>query len=354
MRIEELDYDLPPELIAQLPREPRDASRLLVVDRAAGALAHREFRHIRECLRAGDLLVLNDTRVVPARFFARRASGGRVEGLFLHLEDAAAPAGSWRALLKPSQRLHAGEALQLLDRAGCPLPRTLHLAARHERGEWTVTPAPPTDALELLDLVGLTPLPPYIRRAAGADPAADAARYQTVYAAQPGAVAAPTAGLHFTPALLDELAAAGVQRTSVTLHVGPGTFSPIDVIDLAGHRMHAEWFSIAAPAVHSILATRAAGGRVVAVGTTAARVLESVASRAPHLAPQSGWTDIFIYPPYRFGLVDALLTNFHLPRSTLLAMVMAFAGADLIRSAYAAAIAERYRFYSYGDAMFIT
>lgn len=356
MRIEELDYDLPLELIAQQPVEPRDASRLLVLHRASGAIQHRSFRDIREYMRPGDLLVVNDTRVVPARFFARRESGGRVEGLFLHLEHSspsvadsvAPPAELWRVMLKPSARLRVGERL-MLDGS----PAALIIQARHVRGEWSVACDPPSPAFALLAQIGITPLPPYIHRVQPKPGATggDVERYQTVYAAQPGAVAAPTAGLHFTPELIAKLEADGVRRAAVTLHVGPGTFLPIDAEELAEHRMHAEWYSVPADAAAAIAQTRAAGGRIVAVGTTAARVLETI-GRADG-APRSGWTNIFIYPPYEFRLVDMLITNFHLPRSTLLAMLMALAGRDPIRAAYTAAIAERYRFYSYGDAKLI-
>ncbi len=344
MRIQELQYDLPPELIAQRPAEPRDAARLLVLDRRTGNIEHRRFAEIGTYLRAGDTLVVNNTRVIPARFFARRQSGGRVEALFLH-EDA----GGWRVLLKPSNRLHCGERLS------CAGEVALLLVERRERGEWTVQPEPPLPWPELLDRIGQTPLPPYIRTDAagrsGTPDAADRERYQTVYAERAGAVAAPTAGLHFTPQLIDALQRGGIDLARVTLHVGLGTFAPIDVDDLAQHTMHAEWFEAGAPAIAAARAARQRGGRIVAVGSTSMRVLESL----PDLdAPgHSGWTDIFIYPPYHVRHVDALVTNFHLPGSTLLALVMAFATPQQIRAAYDEAIRQRYRFYSYGDAMLI-
>lgn len=350
MRLSDLQYDLPPELIAQQPAERRDAARLLVLDRATGQVAHRIFREIGELLAPGDCLVLNDTRVVPARFHCRRASGGRIEALFLHAE-----AGAWQVLLRPSARLSVGE---LLACEGAAV--RLCLDERGERGAWRVHPVPPTEPLELVEQIGHTPLPPYIHRVENAPSGqerADRERYQTVYARQPGAVAAPTAGLHFTPVLLDELAGRGVRRAEVTLHVGAGTFQPITSEDLAEHRMHAEWFSVSAAAATVLNEARAAGGRIVAVGTTSARVLESLPAAQPTGAAgfvaAGGWTDIFIYPPHRFRNVDRLITNFHLPGSTLLAMVMAFASPALIRAAYAAAIAKRYRFYSFGDAMII-
>jgi S-adenosylmethionine:tRNA ribosyltransferase-isomerase len=345
MLIQELQYDLPPELIAQRPAEPRDASRLLVLDRATGHMEHRRFSDVSAFLRPGDVLVLNDTRVIPARFFCRRQTGGRIEGLFLR--DAG---NAWRVLLKPSGRLQVGEKLACLDGKV-----ELLLIERHPRGEWQVGPEPPTPWLELLERVGQTPLPPYIRPdsagRAGAPDASDRERYQTVYAERPGAVAAPTAGLHFTPALLRMIAQRGAKLARVTLHVGLGTFAPIDVEDLSEHKMHSEWFEIRDEALATIRAARAAGGRIIAVGTTAVRVLESVP--ALESSGHCGWTKIFIYPPYRFRHVDALMTNFHMPGSTLLALVMAFASPEQIRSAYRQAIERRYRFYSYGDAMLI-
>lgn len=358
MHRSELHYDLPPERIAQQPVEPRDAARLLVLHRQTGRTEHRVFREIVECLAPGDLLVVNDTRVIPARFFARRESGGRIECLFLRAE----PDG-WRVLLRPSTRLRVGEQLRI-ERSDA----RLSLLARDDGGEWRVAADPPAEPLALLEAVGEAPLPPYIHRPGGAT-AADRERYQTVYARAPGAVAAPTAGLHFTPELLARLDARGIQRASVTLHVGVGTFSPIKCEDLRDHVMHAEWFEIGPDAAARWNACRERGGRVVAVGTTAARVLESAAA-APHgpqphgpqpppaatrplLTPQAGWTRIFIYPPYSFRGLDALVTNFHLPESTLLALVMALAGREPILAAYREAVERGYRFYSYGDAMLI-
>lgn len=360
MHVRDLHYDLPPELIAQHPVEPRDASRLLVIHRTAERIEHRRFRDIGEYLRPGDCLVLNNTRVVPARFFARRASGGRIEGLFLRTGEQPQ---QWRVLLKPAARLRVGEALTV--EAG---DVRLLIVERQERGEFTIETNPPVDAFELLSTIGHTPLPPYIRRKdappAAADPVerADAQRYQTVYAKAPGAVAAPTAGLHFSPELLSQLVSAGVRIAEVTLHVGLGTFAPIEVEDLSLHRLHSEYFEVGPGALTALDETRRAGGRVIAVGTTSCRTLETLARRASlsdpepahaGLEPLSGWTDLFIYPPFDFRLVDALVTNFHLPGSSLIALVMALAGPRLIRDAYQAAIAERYRFYSYGDAMLI-
>jgi len=355
MRSSELHYDLPPERIAQRPVEPRDAARLLVLQRSTGTLEHHRFRDLPELLRPNDCLVLNDTRVVPARFFCRRETGGQIEALFLREQDE-----FWLALLRPSARLKVGQRLRSTSS-----DIQFRLVARHERGEWTLAPEPPTRALDWLRHHGETPLPPYIRRDTGPD-ARDAERYQTIYARHAGAVAAPTAGLHFTPELFGRLDREGVRRAAVTLHVGLGTFAPIEVADLAVHRMHAEWYEASAAALTDLAAARRARGRLVAVGTTATRVLESLPDSFPlpgegrvevptpaGESAISGWTNIFIYPPYRFRHVHALITNFHLPGSTLLALVMAFADPELIRHAYAEAIAQRYRFYSYGDAMLI-
>lgn len=340
MQLSELQFSLPQQLIAQQPCEPRDASRLLVVDRNTGTIEHRHFREIGDYLEAGDCLVLNNTRVLPARFFCRRHTGGRVEALFVRAEP-----GFWHVLLKPSARLSIDERIRV-ETADV----SLDLCERLERGEWRVRPEPPCEPLSLLNRVGQTPLPPYIDRAAGPS-ATDAERYQTVYAAQPGAVAAPTAGMHFTPALLEDLAARGVRRAEITLHVGPGTFLPVETESLRDHIMHHEWFDVPEASAATLRAGRAAGGRIVAVGSTAARTLESFGDEPIHAC--GGATNLFIYPPYRFRHVDRLLTNFHLPGSTLLALVMALAGIELTREAYRVAIAERYRFYSFGDAMLI-
>jgi len=344
MKRSDLDYDLPPDLIAQRPCEPRDAARLMVLDRASGRITHRLFRNLPEYLRSGDCLVVNTTKVLPARFEARRATGGRIEGLFL----AETGPGAWRVLLQGVGRLNANETLILAD------PRwTMTFMRRFERGEADVRIAPPDPATAVLAQIGLAPLPPYIRRD-GADArdlvTQDRADYQTVYAEQPGAIAAPTAGMHFTPQLMAAIRQAGVSVQSVVLHTGIGTFSPIEADLLAEHHMHREWYSLSADAASALSRVRAGGGRIIAVGTTSVRVLETCAGE---WRPQEGRTDIFIYPPYEFRAVDALVTNFHLPGSTLLALVCALAGRDVVMQAYAAAISERYRFYSYGDAMLI-
>lgn len=340
LRLAELQYDLPPELIAQTPCRPRDAARLLVVNRASGAIEHRIFRDVGDYLDQGDCLVLNDTRVIPARFYCRRSTGGRIEAFFLDAAD-----DSWQMLLKPSARLRVGEHLR------CECAETeLELIARGRRGSWTVRPHPAIEPFELLDRIGQMPLPPYIRRKNG--PVVDDERhYQTVYAAQRGAVAAPTAGLHFTPELLAELTERGVRQTALTLHVGLGTFAPVEAENLCDHHMHAEQYSVNEAAADSIARTRREGGRTVAVGTTVVRVLESFG--VGPVAARRGETDIFIYPPHEFRHVDRLITNFHLPGSTLLALVSAFCGLELMRSAYESAVREAYRFYSYGDAMLI-
>jgi len=345
------DYQLLPELIAQQPAERRDLARLLVLNRAAGSLSHRTIADLPDLLRPGDLLILNDTRVVPARLVGRRQrTGGKWEGLFLHAHAD----GTWELLSQTRGTLTPGEiiAVESPGAAAPGLGLTLELLEKTPERHWRVRPSaqPAVPAWPLLQAYGQVPLPPYIRkgRASGADPE----RYQTVYAQTPGAVAAPTAGLHFTPELLGRLAAQGISTAAVTLHVGLGTFQPVQAADYRHHVMHREWGELPAATVAAIGACRSVGGRVVAIGTTSVRVLETVAAAGP-LRPWSGETDLFIYPPYPFRAVDVLLTNFHLPRSTLLLLVSAFAGVDLLRTAYTTAMAERYRFYSYGDAMLI-
>jgi len=347
VRAADLEYDLPPECIAQEPAPRREDARLLVLGRAGGDAAHRRVADLGDLLRPGDLLVLNDTRVLPARVVARRASGGAVEVLFL--EPADAPPGAWWALARGKGRLREGETLDV-EGGG----RLVLLGARGE-GRWLVG-AEAESLPDLMARAGRVPLPPYIRREAP-DPrdARDAERYQTVYARRPGAVAAPTAGLHLTEALLAALGARGIGVAALTLHVGPGTFSPVRGESLSEHGMESERYEIPEATAARWRETRAAGGRVVAVGTTCVRALEAAARDAPDGAPQAGAgrTDLFIAPGHVFRAVDALLTNFHLPRSTLLALVFAFAGRERVLGAYAEAIREGYRFYSYGDAMLI-
>jgi S-adenosylmethionine:tRNA ribosyltransferase-isomerase len=336
------DYTLPPDLIAQEPCEPRDHARLLVVDRKDGSAHHHHFRDLPELLNPNDLLVLNDTRVVPARLLGKRAAtGGKWEGLFLRqLPDA-----TWEMLCQTRGTLQEGEVIEI-----DPAPLTLRLLTRLPAGRWQVQAMMPGDAVELLDRFGHVPLPPYIRK--GVADNIDKHRYQTIYARQAGAVAAPTAGLHFTERVFAGLQKRGIAWTTVTLHVGLATFQPIQAEDHTQHPMHHEWGCLPQSALTAIHACKARGGRVIAVGTTSLRVLES-AARVDPMQTWAGETDLYIYPPYSFKLVDGLITNFHLPRTTLLLLVAAFAGVERIRQAYETAIAERYRFYSYGDAMLI-
>lgn len=352
-----LDYRLPEELIAQHPATQRDAARLLVVDRASGSITDSTIRRLAEYFRPGDLLVLNDTKVLPARFHAARATGGQIGGLFI-AEDSP---GLWRVMLEGSRRLRVGETLSIASQESAARAH-MTLLASDGGGVWTAhidaaelgIPVP-ADAESVLARIGRAPLPPYIRRkgsTADVD-AEDRKRYQTIYARRPGAVAAPTAGLHLTESLLNTIRGAGVEVAYVTLHVGLGTFKPVEVEDLAVHKMHAERYTLPAATAAAVRACRDRSGRVVAVGTTSVRVLETAAAADRCVVSRSGETDIFLYPPYSFRVVDRLVTNFHLPRSTLLALVMAFAGIDLTQAAYEHAVAARYRFYSYGDAMLI-
>ncbi len=343
------DYVLPPELIADEPLPRRDASRLLCLDRTSGAIAHRSFRDFPSLLRPHDLLVVNETRVVPARLMGVRTStGGKWEGLFLRSTGD----GNWRLIGQTRGKLQSGESITLrpVHAPGSGRPLVLTLIEQGEGGEWTARVDSADNALDLLDEFGTVPLPPYIHRVTATDE--DRERYQTTFARIPGAIAAPTAGLHFTPEVLDACRRRGASIAAVTLHVGLGTFRPMDCAHLSEHRMHREWCEVPQATVDAIRHTREAGGRVIAVGTTSVRTLESVAARGP-LQAWSGETDLFIRPPYSFRVVDALLTNFHLPRSTLLVLVSALAGRDATLRGYQEAIREHYRFYSYGDAMFI-
>jgi S-adenosylmethionine:tRNA ribosyltransferase-isomerase len=342
MHADQFDYELPAGLIAQEPCLERDQSRLMVLRRADVTIAHHIFADLPDLLAAGDLLILNDTRVIPARLIGRRArSGGKWEGLFLRETTD----GFWELMCQTRGQLREGESI-VIEPGGLQLT----LVSRTLERRWLARPQESAPALDLLRRYGQVPLPPYIRRGRAAAP--DRERYQTVYARQPGAVAAPTAGLHFTPRIFEHLDQRGIRRAFVTLHVGEGTFAPIKLDDIAAHKMHREWGDLPATTVEAIATCRAALRRVVAVGTTAVRVLETVAASGP-IRPWSGETELFIYPPYQFRAVDVLITNFHLPRSSLLCLVSAFAGIELIRRAYETAIAEGYRFYSYGDAMLI-
>jgi S-adenosylmethionine:tRNA ribosyltransferase-isomerase len=340
LRLADFDFALPPERIAQEPLAERDAARLLVLERANGSRAHRSVRELPALLRAGDLLVVNATRVVPARLRGRKATGGAAEALLL---EAGARPGEWRALVK-ARALRVGTKLRFA-RGDSALEA--EVAALEGDGGALLAFAPGADPHAL----GEAPLPPYIRRPEARPE--DEARYQTVYARVPGAVAAPTAGLHLSQPLFARLAAAGIQTAELVLHVGPGTFRPLGEAELASGRLHAERFELPEATAEAIAAARRRGGHVVAVGTTSARVLEARARDDGSVEPGTGTTDLFLRPGRPFRAVDALLTNFHLPRSSLLVLVAAFAGREAVLAAYAEAIAAGYRFYSYGDAMLV-
>jgi S-adenosylmethionine:tRNA ribosyltransferase-isomerase len=398
MKVNQLDYALPSELIAQHPAEVRSESRLLVMQRTGGTLVDSRFSRVGEFLRPGDCLVLNDTKVLPARFFARRRTGGQLEGLFLR--EPAGP-GVWEVMLKGARKVKTGEVITIQDKQQRDFCGA-EVTEKKPEGICLLRIESGAGVEETLDRVGFPPLPPYIHRDHDrATAEQDRRRYQTVYARQAGAVAAPTAGLHFTEDLLRQLKEAGVRCATVTLHVGAGTFKPIAVENVEEHQIHHEWYRLDAENAGVIQAAREEGGRIIAVGTTVTRVLETVANVGWVLNPRAtatdthetrglrthptgaagagpagthaatassqghphglepilraceGTTDLFITPGYEFRLVDALITNFHLPRSTLLALVAAFAGLENVRAAYRHAIEQRYRFYSYGDAMLI-
>jgi S-adenosylmethionine:tRNA ribosyltransferase-isomerase len=339
LKTSDFDYELPQEFIAQTPVEPRDASRLLVLHRDTGTIEHRFFRDIGQFLHSGDLLVLNQTRVIPARIFARKPTGGRVELLLLRREDDL----TWECLVG-GKGLAAGKTVQVENGPAAEVVEVLEGSRRRLRFIEPIEPYFPS--------VGHVPLPPYIHT-----PLNDPERYQTVYALEPGSAAAPTAGLHFTPRLLEELQAKGVCLATVTLHVGLDTFAPVTEDNPGEHKIHTEWCELDRTAAEAINRTRQAGGRIVAVGTTSVRTLESAAasskSQGLSISSYSGNTDLYIMPGYRFNLVDALITNFHLPRSTLIILVSAFAGRERILQTYEVAKKEKYRFYSFGDAMLI-
>ncbi|HFT8009581.1 TPA: tRNA preQ1(34) S-adenosylmethionine ribosyltransferase-isomerase QueA [Burkholderia cenocepacia] len=342
--LSDFDFNLPPELIAQTALPNRTASRLLEVDCSVepARLVDRHFAELPTCIAAGDLLVFNDTKVLKARFFGQKASGGKIEVLIERVTGTHTALAQIRASKSPG----VGTTLRLADAFDVTVG---------ERVEPFFTLHFPAPCLDLIEQYGRLPLPPYIEH----DPdATDETRYQTVYASNPGAVAAPTAGLHFDQPLLEQLDALGVERATLTLHVGAGTFQPVRVDNIAEHKMHSEWYDLPQSLVDKIAATRARGGNVIAVGTTSMRALEAAARSADEagrpLAATQAETDIFITPGYRFRVVDRLVTNFHLPKSTLLMLVSAFAGVETIRAAYRHAIEERYRFFSYGDAMLLT
>lgn len=338
--VADFDFDLPESAIAQVPADRRDASRLMVVDRRHGTITHRTFADLAELIPPGDVLVRNTTRVIRARLLGRRDSGAPAEVLLLR------PLGDhrWEAMVHPGGKLRPGRVVHVAP--GFDV-RIDEVTPRRTR---VVTLQSALDDAAALEAHGHIPLPPYIHRA---DAAADVERYQTVYAREPGSVAAPTAGLHFTPGLLDTLTARGVQLADVVLHVGAGTFKPVEGNDVTAHLMHEEWYRITSDTARQLNAARAAGARLWAVGTTAVRTLETNADAGGRFHGAEGETSIFIYPPYTFRGTDRLVTNFHLPRSTLLMLVAAFAGYDLIMDAYRTAVRDGYRFYSYGDAMVI-
>jgi S-adenosylmethionine:tRNA ribosyltransferase-isomerase len=345
MRTDDLDFNLPPALIAQTPAPDRAASRLLHHRKADRSISHRRFADLPALLRPGDLLVFNDTRVLPARFMLRKPAGGAVETLFL---SESSP-NQWRVMLK-----NAGPGIGMTLTFDRDPALTATISEKHEAGEYTLVVKTGDPAMTVLQRIGRMPLPPYIRRDKSNDPrdTEDRERYQTIYARAPGAVAAPTAGLHFTPQILTELEQRGVERSFITLHVGPGTFKPVTVDRLEDHRMHSESYEITPNAAAALNRAKSQRRRIIAVGTTSARVLESQPVDRP-FEPKSAQTDIFIYPPYAWKQVDALVTNFHLPRSTLIALVAAMTGLEEQRRIYAQAIREKYRFFSYGDAMLI-
>jgi S-adenosylmethionine:tRNA ribosyltransferase-isomerase len=340
MNRQDFDYQLPAELIAQHPAQQRSSSRLLQLGRANGKIAHRQFTDLLELVESNDLLVFNDTRVIPARLFGEKDTGGKVEVLIERLTGGTRGIAQIRASKAPKAgaeiRLPEGLALKVIDRID-----DMYLI--ESVGEMSLP--------MILQAVGHIPLPPYIERG---DEQEDRERYQTVYSKREGAVAAPTAGLHFDEVLLEKLADKGAQFAFVTLHVGAGTFQPVRVDDLAEHVMHSEYAEVSSQVCNQVRETKARGGRVIAIGTTAVRCLETASPAPGWIEPYYGDTELFITPGYRFKNVDAMLTNFHLPESTLLMLVSAFAGVDNTKAAYSAAIAEQYRFYSYGDATFIS
>jgi len=345
MRTADFDFELPPELIADEPARPRDAARLLDMRDTLGVgytLADRHVRDLPDLLNPSDLLVYNDTRVIPARLTGRRGEV-KVEAT-LHKREGA---DVWHVFAKPGKRLRVGDTIVFAP------DLSAEVMEKREAGDIALRfSVAGGELMAALHRYGVMPLPPYIRRPDGAS-ARDAEDYQTVFAAREGAVAAPTAGLHFTPELLARLEARGIRRVPVTLHVGAGTFLPVKVDDIRDHRMHAEWGEISEATARAVAETQGAGGRIVSIGTTSLRLLETAADDDGTLAPFSGDTDIFITPGYRFKIVDLLLTNFHLPRSTLFMLVSAFAGLERMRAAYAHAISSGYRFYSYGDTSLI-
>ncbi len=332
------DYELPKEFIAQTPVEPRDHSRLLVYNRQTDSIQHRHFYNLPEYLRAGDVLVINETRVLPARLMGRRETGGIIELLLLNRREK----DIWETLARPGRRIRPGERLIFSEKLSADVLRILEDGGRLVRFNYEGI------FEEILDELGQMPLPPYIT-----ERLEDKERYQTVYSKENGSAAAPTAGLHFTPELLEVIKGMGVKIVPVLLHVGLGTFRPVKVADVSQHKMHSEYYSVSAQAAQSINEAKAAGGRIFSVGTTSTRVLETACGEDGLIKAQSGWTDIFIYPGYKFKCVDCLITNFHLPQSTLLMLVSALCSREKILEIYEEAKREKYRFFSFGDAMLI-
>lgn len=332
------DYPLPQHLIAQRPLADRSASRLLVLDRRTGAIEHRSFRDFPSLVEPGDVIVVNASRVIPARLKGRRDNGREAEILLVHPE----PDGTWLAMVHPGGKLKAGRTVRFGDDATAEVAEVLGGGLRRLRFTGRC------EVRELMERYGSVPLPPYIARPPEPE---DRERYQTIFAQVEGSVAAPTAGLHFTPQIVAELERRGARLAEIILHVGPGTFKPVDVEDPAEHEMHPEWYAVPPEAAAAVNHAKAGGHRVWAVGTTAVRTLETAATAGSAVTPGTGWTDLFIRPPFTFRVVDALLTNFHLPRSTLLMLVAAFGGYEHTMAAYREAIEKEYRLYSYGDAM---
>jgi S-adenosylmethionine:tRNA ribosyltransferase-isomerase len=339
MRLEEFNYDLDPELIAQHPCDRRDQSRLMVVDRVTGKYESRYFYQLPEFLRKGDVLVVNDSKVIPARLYARKPTGGLVEILLVSNRHSM----GWEAMVRPAKRVRVGMSLLFEDGS------EVEVLEKISDKKWLLRFRTETPFEEFLNRYGKPPLPPYIKREQSEINPEDRQRYQTIYARMPGSIAAPTAGLHFSHQVMSDLDNAGIRRVSVTLHVGFGTFLPIEAENIEEHRMEEEYFEIGEEAAEAINSA----SRVIAVGTTATRTLESAADEHGHIKAASGYTNLYAYPGYRFKRVNSLITNFHLPKSSLLLLVSAFAGKETIREAYAKAMKERYRFYSYGDCMLI-
>lgn len=339
MLVSDFDYDLPEELIAQQPIEPRDRSRLLVLDRKTGLMEHKNFYNLPQFLQPGDTLVFNDTRVIPARLLGvKPATGAKIEVFLLNRITK----DDWEVLVKPGKKARPGTVIEFDGKLRCQVVDSTDFGGRVVRFSYQGV------FEEILDVLGETPLPPYIKAQL-----TDKERYQTVYARERGSAAAPTAGLHFTRELMEKIESMGVNLAFVTLHVGLGTFRPVTAEDISEHVMHREYYSVPAATAAIVNQTLAAGKRVIAVGTTAVRTLESAASATGCLEAKSGWTEIFIYPGYEFKIVKALITNFHLPKSTLLMLISALADRELIFKAYREAVDQRYRFFSFGDAMFI-